>query len=142
MKIAIVLAMLCATACMGQQTKQVVACAGTSDGHCQPIEPPLTFVSGPSITCDPKFEYVAFGSTKEHPEMHEMCAPLLHTVTEKEWVELKERLRVLEIQRKAGLRGTLIGEQCLHDLGVCTDRMDTAHKMVQNMIDDMAKRHP
>lgn len=64
------------------------------------------------------------------------CADDMHVVTEREWQELMARLKVLEIQRKAGLQGTRAGLQCLHDLGVCTDRMDLARKMVQNIIDE------
>jgi len=80
--------------CVGQQTKQVVSCAGSEDGHYVPIEPPLTFVTGPSLKCDPKLEYNAFdGHGKE------FCAPLLHAVTEKEWQELMARLKKLEREK-------------------------------------------
>ena len=42
-----------------------------------------------------------------------------------------ERLKALEATRKASLQGVQIGERCLHDLGVRTDKMDTVRTMVQ-----------
>ena len=70
------------------------------------------------------------------------CVDDLHTVTEKEWQDLQERLRLAESWRKAGLRAGKIAEQCLVDLGVCTDRMNTAHRMVQGLVDDMKAKKP
>jgi len=61
------------------------------------------------------------------------CVDDMHTVTEREWQDLIARLKVVE---KAGLQSTGIAEECLHNLGVCADRMEQARKIVQKITDE------
>ncbi len=68
------------------------------------------------------------------------CVDDMHMVTEREWQELMARLKAAEAYRKAGLESTHIAEQCLHDLGVCTDRIDAVRTRVEQEI--KALEHP
>ena len=52
------------------------------------------YVKPAPLKCDDKYEYVAYGM--KDGKYGEMCAPIMHTVTEKEWQELMSRLKKLD----------------------------------------------
>lgn len=70
----------------------------------------------------------------QHNDGPYKCVDDIHMVTEREWQELMARLKAAEAYRKAGLESSHIAEQCLHDLGVCTDRIDAVRTRVEQEI--------
>ena len=94
-----IVAMLLAVAGAGAWGQQI--CSKTPDDNCTTLSGTVTPglihtipIKPPDKPCDMKYEYSAV--TADHEGYKETCFPLMHTVTEREWQDLKEHVRTLE----------------------------------------------
>lgn len=129
-----ILLMLCGVA-WGQKT---ITCAGSSDGHCIPVNPPITIQGADNYSNQTLLNFVTKPGCDATVGKSNIIVTPAHT--EREWQELVERIKVLESEKarataykRAGLQSTRIALQCLHDLGVCTDRIDNTRNQIQEL---------